>query len=70
MVALPAATPVTIPLLLPTVATPVEELDHTPPPVGLDRAVVELTHTTPVPEMADGDPLTVTVVNTLPHEFI
>lgn len=58
--AVPADTPVTIPDVLPTVATPVLPLTHdTPPPVALLRAVVLPAHTTIEPVIADGSALTV-----------
>ncbi len=50
IVAVPDATPVTTPVVLPTVATPVDELDHVPPVAAdaLDKVRVEPTHTVPV----------------------
>jgi len=70
MVAFPPATPVTIPVLLPTVATAVEELLQVPPPVALVKDVVELTHTMPVPLIAAGEELTVTVAKEFPQALM
>jgi hypothetical protein len=50
---------VTIPVLLPTVATAVLLLVHKPTPPGLDRVVDKPVHTVVVPVMAAGDPLTI-----------
>jgi hypothetical protein len=63
MVAVPAVTPVTVPVL-PTVATPVAVLLHAPPVAASVKPVVEPAHTIAVPVMlpADGNGLTVTVV--------
>ncbi len=60
MVAVPAATPVTTPVL-PTVAMPVALLLHVPPVVALLSVVVLPTVTVAVPVMvpADGNGLTV-----------
>lgn len=63
MVAVPAATPVTTPLLE-TVAIPVAELLHTPEGVASVNAVVLPTHTVLVPPIdagVAGSELTVTV---------
>jgi hypothetical protein len=61
MVAVPAATPVTTPVL-PTAATPAALLLHTPPAVAFDKAVLLPAHTLAVPVMAPalGNALTVT----------
>ena len=61
MVAVPAATPVTIPLLPPTVAMPVARLLHVTPGVAQDSVVVCVTHTASIPVMAAGFGFTVTV---------
>jgi hypothetical protein len=59
--------PLTTPVL-PTVAMPVELLDHVPPPVADDNDVVAPTHTDSVPEIVAGSELTVTVaVRTQPE---
>jgi hypothetical protein len=55
------ATPVTTPVPEPTVAWPTLLLLHEPVPVGSDNTVVDPTHTTPVPAIATGLPLTVTM---------
>ena len=60
MVAVPAATPVTIPDV-PIVATPVLLLAHVPPLVVEDRVVVDPAHTEVVPVIAAGSAFTVTV---------
>lgn len=70
IVVVPAATPVTMPVLLPTVAVPADELLHVPPDVVLDKDVVEPTHTMLVPEIAAGDPFTVTVANEAPQPLL
>ena len=61
MVAVPAVTPITDPVL-PTVAIVVAVLLHAPPVAASDKPVVEPTHTVAVPVMvpADGNGLTVT----------
>ncbi len=69
MVAVPAAMPLTIPVL-PTVATPVALLDHVPPPVAEDNEVVLPTHTDSVPEMVAGSALTVTTAVRLQPETV
>lgn len=61
MVVVPAATPVTTPLLEPIVATVVVLLAQAPPPPSL-KAVVELTHTARVPDIAEGSGLTVNTI--------
>jgi hypothetical protein len=58
MVAVPAATPVTMPDV-PIVATPVLLLDHVPPLVVDDRVVVAPTHTEAAPVIAAGSALIV-----------
>jgi hypothetical protein len=60
MVAVPVATPVTIPEEMPTVAFPVLLLDQTPPDGVDDNAVVDPTHTLSVPDIEDGIAVTVT----------
>jgi hypothetical protein len=47
MVVLPAATPVTIPVVLPAVAIPVLLLDHVPPGVALVNVMLPPTQTVP-----------------------
>ena len=69
MVAVPAAMPLTIPVL-PTDAIPVELLDHVPPPVADDNEVVAPTHTESVPEMVAGSALTVTIAVRLQPETV
>ena len=63
MVAVPAVTPVTVPVL-PTVATAVAVLLHAPPVAASVKPVVEPAHTVAVPVMlpADGNGLTVTTL--------
>jgi hypothetical protein len=62
IVAVPAATPVTIPVALPTVAFAVLDDDHIPPLVALLRVLVLPTHTLAVPVIvpAAGAAFTVT----------
>jgi len=60
MVAVPAATPVTIPVL-PMVATDVLLLLQVPPP-GHASVVVLATHTAAVPVIASGAAFTVTIL--------
>ena len=60
MVAVPAATPVTMPDV-PIVATPVLLLAHVPPLVVEDRVVVDPAHTEVVPVIAAGSAFTVTI---------
>jgi len=59
IVAVPTELPVTVPSV-PTVATPVFELLHTPPPVASVSAVVDPWHTLAVPVIAAGCVFTVT----------
>jgi hypothetical protein len=59
ILALPAFTPVTTPVLL-TVAIPVLLLVHVP--LAFVRAVVAAWHKSAVPVMADGNAVTVTTV--------
>ena len=59
IVGLPAATPVTMPLPVPTVAKPVLLLLHVPPVVPSLSVVVWLTQTDMVPVMPAGSGLTV-----------
>jgi hypothetical protein len=61
MVAVPAATPVTIPVDEPTVATPVLLLLQTPPGERLLSVVVLPAHTVDAPVTGAGEPDTVTV---------
>ena len=61
IVSLPGAIPVTICELLPTVATDVFVLLHTPPTVPSDRLVMDPIHTVLLPVMEPGNGLTVTV---------
>ncbi len=61
IVAEPAATPVTTPVPVPTVAMPVLLLVQIPPPVALDKVVPEPVHTVAVPVTAAGKALTVAV---------
>jgi len=59
MSGVPAETPLTAPLPAPTVASPVFELLHTPPPVPLANIVVRPVQTTGVPVLAAGVVFTV-----------
>ena len=59
MVAVPAATPLTSPLPLTTVATPVLLLAHVPPPVVEDNREVEPAHIVVAPVIVAGSALTV-----------
>ena len=61
MVATPALTPVTTPLLLFTVAVPVDPLLHMPPPVVVVSVAVPPTHTAAAPLIAAGTAYTVTI---------
>ena len=65
MVAVPAATPFTTPVV-PMVATPVLLLLHTPPAVVLLKVVVDPWHTDATPVIAAGNGFTVTVTVVLP----
>lgn len=65
IVAVPAATPVTSPLNEPTVAIPVAELLHIPPPLTSARVVIPPTQTVAVPVIGAGDGFTVIVLETL-----
>jgi hypothetical protein len=60
MVEVPEDTPVTMPLPVPTVATPVVLLDHTPPPAVLLNVIVDPTQTADDPVIGAGTGLTVT----------
>ena len=62
MVAVPADTPVTMPLPVPIVATVVALLVQLPPPVASVNVVVNPEQTLVVPEIPDGNGLTVKVV--------
>ncbi len=70
MVALPAATPETIPVAEPTVAIEVLLLVHVPPEVALFSVTEAPTHVAIVPVMADGNGVTVTVVVTDPPNTV
>ncbi len=61
IIAVPAVTPVAIPVVEPMVATPRLLLLHVPPGVGSPKAVVSPTHTLSVPVIGNGNGLTVTV---------
>lgn len=61
MVAVPAPTPVTIPVDAPTVAIDVLLLVQLPTPPGLDKVVVAPVHTVIVPVFAAGEPFTANV---------
>jgi len=56
----PAATPVTIPVVEPMVALAVALLAHVPPDVISVKFVVDKTHAFITPEIAEGRGLTVT----------
>ena len=58
----PEATPVTIPELVPTVASVTLLLNHVPPGVASVSVVVKPMHTLSVPDIAAGNGLTVTTV--------
>jgi hypothetical protein len=60
IIGLPAATPVTIPLLVPIVARVTLLLVHVPPAVASVSVVVKPTHTLAVPLIDAGSGLTVT----------
>lgn len=62
IVVAPAATPVTVPVTEPTVATATVLLLHTPPVVAELSVVADPAHTLVVPVIAAGIALTVTVV--------
>ena len=62
MVAVPAVTPVTVPVAEPTVALEVLLLLHVPLPVASVNVVVSPIHTAPVPVIPEGTELTVIVV--------
>ena len=63
MFAVPAATPVTMPVADPTVATVASLLLHVPGPAALVRAMVAPAHTVPGPVNAPGAVLTTKVAN-------
>ena len=72
MVAVPTATPFTIPVADPTVAIEMLLLDHDPP-VEVESAVVCATHNPKVPVMAPGAGLTVidlVTVQPVPREYV
>ena len=54
----PAATPVTTPVVPPTVAVPVDELDHVPPETPSVRVMLEPGHTVVGPLIAVGVTIT------------
>lgn len=60
--AVPAETPVTIPVVTPTVATPGALVNQNPPDGELLNAVVDPTHTPRDPVIVDGYGFTVTVI--------
>lgn len=62
MSAVPARTPVTIPVVLPTVAMLVLPLIHVPVPVASDKVAVSPSHTVRVPLTLAGRGFTVTTV--------
>lgn len=69
---MPAATPVTVPLV-PMVATAMSELLHVPPPGKPPHIIVLPTHTDVGPVIADGEGITVTVryaVQPEPNEYV
>ncbi len=69
MTAVPEPTPVTTPLILPTVATVAEaELQVPPPGVQLSVVVPPDAHNTAVPVTEPGIALTVTIVVTIVPE--
>ena len=61
IIAVPAITPVTMPVPVPTVATPVLLLLHRPPAVTSNKATLAPSHITLVPVIAAGLGLTVTM---------
>ena len=65
IVTTPGATPVTVPLLLPTVAIVPSLVVHVPPGVASVSVRVEPTQTLKVPPIAAGSALTVTTVEAL-----
>ncbi len=62
--AVPDVTPVTTPVVKPTVATPVLLLLHVPTPVASDKGVVLPTHKERVPVIGAGVAFTVIIVDT------
>ena len=70
MIVVPAATPVTMPVVEPIVAMPVDPELHVPPGVGSMSGIIDPTHTTEGPLMAPGEGLTETlfVAQQLPRE--
>lgn len=74
MVAVPAATPPTMPDVIPTVAVPVAPLLHVPGEVVLERVVLPPTHNRAVPVIGDTavGALTVTmrVAVAVPHALV
>ena len=71
MIAVPADTPVTIPVRLATVAFDGLLLLHVPPVAVFDNVVVNPAHTDDVPDIAEGAPLTVTTtVAGVPQPFV
>jgi hypothetical protein len=65
MVAVPEATPVTTPLLLPTVAIEVSVVLHVPPLAVLASVVLRPSQTLAVPVIAGGNAFTVTTAEVL-----
>jgi hypothetical protein len=62
MVVVPAATPVTIPVEEPTVATGETVLAHVPPLVASVKVIEDPTHTVLLPVIAAGAAVTVSVL--------
>ena len=60
MIAEPAVTPVTLPVLLRTVATAVLPLVQVPPVLTSVKVTEEPAHTVPIPLIPDGSEFTVT----------
>ena len=61
MIDVPTVKPLTIPVLLPTVATVVLLLLHVPPGVASESDVVLPTHKVFVPDIATGNGVTVSI---------
>ena len=70
MVSTPPAAPVTMPVVEPTVATPMLVLLHVPPVVASANVVEPPTHIVAVPDMAAGAPFTVTIAVELPQAAV
>lgn len=60
MLAVPALTPVTVPVPLPMLTWP-DVVLHTPPPAPSVNVICAPTHTAPAPDMAVGPVFTVSV---------